>query len=178
MIGNKFKGLGRGLSALMGDIPQDNVQIKSPSEKIPIHFIYANPSPGTTTTAGSGVTLEIASGNVQVPSLVGLNEINAKTILTQSGFLIREISASDTSKPAGEILAQAPEAGAVERLKPHLDVLHLCKLASKLQVPGRDHAATICSGCEQLLQLVPLLVVRDANPGLVDHLVLGQARDR
>jgi ParB family chromosome partitioning protein len=44
MIGNKFKGLGRGLSALMGDIPQDNVQTKSSSEKIPIHFIYANPS--------------------------------------------------------------------------------------------------------------------------------------
>jgi len=44
MIGNKFKGLGRGLSALMGDIPKDNAQIKSSSEKIPIHFIYANPS--------------------------------------------------------------------------------------------------------------------------------------
>ena len=44
MIGNKFKGLGRGLSALMGDIPQDNVQTKSSSEKIPIHFVYANPS--------------------------------------------------------------------------------------------------------------------------------------
>ena len=44
MIGNKFKGLGRGLSALMGDIPQDNLQTKSSSEKIPIHFIYANPS--------------------------------------------------------------------------------------------------------------------------------------
>ncbi len=44
MIGNKFKGLGRGLSALMGDIPQDNVQTKSSSERIPIHFVYANPS--------------------------------------------------------------------------------------------------------------------------------------
>ena len=44
MIGNKFKGLGKGLSALMGDIPQDNVQTKSSSEKIPIHFVYANPS--------------------------------------------------------------------------------------------------------------------------------------
>jgi hypothetical protein len=29
MIGNKFKGLGRGLSALMGDIPQENVQCES-----------------------------------------------------------------------------------------------------------------------------------------------------
>jgi ParB family chromosome partitioning protein len=44
MIGNKFKGLGRGLSALMGDIPQDNSQTKSSSEKVPIHFVYANPS--------------------------------------------------------------------------------------------------------------------------------------
>jgi ParB family chromosome partitioning protein len=44
MIGNKFKGLGRGLSALMGDMPQDNAQNKSSSEKVPIHFVYANPS--------------------------------------------------------------------------------------------------------------------------------------
>jgi len=44
MIGNKFKGLGKGLSALMGDIPPQNIQTKSSSEKIPIHFIYANPS--------------------------------------------------------------------------------------------------------------------------------------
>jgi ParB family chromosome partitioning protein len=44
MIGNKFKGLGRGLSALMGDIPQENAQTKNFSEKIPIHFVYANPS--------------------------------------------------------------------------------------------------------------------------------------
>jgi ParB family transcriptional regulator, chromosome partitioning protein len=44
MIGNKFKGLGRGLSALMGDIPQDNAQTKSSSEKVPIHFVHANPS--------------------------------------------------------------------------------------------------------------------------------------
>ena len=44
MIGNKFKGLGKGLSALMGDVPQENIQTKNSSEKIPIHFIYANPS--------------------------------------------------------------------------------------------------------------------------------------
>jgi ParB family chromosome partitioning protein len=44
MIGNKFKGLGKGLSALMGDIPQENAQTKSSSEKIPIHFVHANPS--------------------------------------------------------------------------------------------------------------------------------------
>jgi ParB family chromosome partitioning protein len=44
MIGNKFKGLGKGLSALMGDVPPENIKTKSSSEKIPIHFVYANPS--------------------------------------------------------------------------------------------------------------------------------------
>jgi len=44
MIGNKFKGLGKGLSALMGDVPPENIQTKSSSEKIPIHLMYANPS--------------------------------------------------------------------------------------------------------------------------------------
>ena len=29
MIGNKFKGLGKGLSALMGDVPPENIQTKS-----------------------------------------------------------------------------------------------------------------------------------------------------
>ena len=86
------------------------------SDQAPGVVLSINPIPGTTITAGSGVTLQIASGNVQVPSLVGLNEINAKTVLTQSGFLIREITASDPSKPAGEILAQAPEAGATKTI--------------------------------------------------------------
>ena len=86
------------------------------SDQAPGVVLSINPSPGTTITAGSAVVLEIASGNVQVPSLVGLNEINAKTVLTQSGFLIREITASDPSKPIGEILAQAPEAGATKTI--------------------------------------------------------------
>jgi serine/threonine-protein kinase len=86
------------------------------SDQAPGVVLSINPIPGTTITAGSGVTLQIASGNIQVPSLVGLNEINARTVLTQSGFLIREITASDPSKSAGEILAQAPEAGATKTI--------------------------------------------------------------
>ncbi len=44
MIGNKFKGLGKGLSALMGDVTPENIQNNNSSEKVPIHFIYANAS--------------------------------------------------------------------------------------------------------------------------------------
>jgi serine/threonine-protein kinase len=90
--------------------------IATDSDQAPGVVLSVNPIPGTTITAGSGVTLEIASGNVQVPSLVGLSEINAKTVLTQAGFLIREITASDPSKQNGEVLAQAPDAGATKTI--------------------------------------------------------------
>jgi serine/threonine-protein kinase len=86
------------------------------SDQAPGVVLSINPVPGTTITAGSGVVLEIASGSVQVPSLVGLNEIGAKTVLTQAGFLIREITAYDPSKALGEILAQAPEAGSTKTI--------------------------------------------------------------
>ena len=74
-------------------------------------MVFPGPSEIVSVTLLPAVASLVASGNVQVPSLVGLNEINAKTVLTQSGFLIREITASDPSKPVGEILAQEPEAG-------------------------------------------------------------------
>ena len=44
MIGNKFKGLGKGLSALMGDVGPEDIQTKNLAEKIPIHFIFPNPA--------------------------------------------------------------------------------------------------------------------------------------
>ena len=90
--------------------------IATDSDQAPGVVLSINPAAGTTITAGSGVILEIASGSVQVPSLVGLNEIGAKTVLTQAGFLIREITASDPSKPIGEVLAQAPEGGATKTI--------------------------------------------------------------
>ncbi len=65
------------------------------SDQAPGVVISINPTPGTTITAGSGVVLEIASGNVQVPSLVGLNEIGAKTVLTQAAKDVENAVAQD-----------------------------------------------------------------------------------
>ena len=58
-----------------------------------------------------GRILEIASGNVQVPNLIGKSEIEAKTILTQAGFLVKTVTAFDSNQPLGVVLAQAPSAG-------------------------------------------------------------------
>ena len=81
------------------------------SEEQPGIVLKVSPDAGSTVEAGSGVTLEIASGNVQVPNLVGKSEIEAKTLLTQAGFLVRTVTALDANQPLGIVLAQAPAAG-------------------------------------------------------------------
>ena len=82
------------------------------SDQAPGVVLKVTPEAGTNIVAGSGVVLQIASGNVQVPSLVGVSEIQAKTLLAQAGFLVREIYAFDAAQELGIVLAQAPEAGA------------------------------------------------------------------
>jgi serine/threonine-protein kinase len=69
------------------------------------------PDAGSIIKAGSGVELEIASGSLKVPALLDLTGIEAQTILTQAGFLVKELSAYDETKPLGVVLAQAPAAG-------------------------------------------------------------------
>ena len=73
--------------------------------------LKVDPEAGTTIDARTGVTLEIASGNVQVPSLVGKSDIEAKTILTQAGFFVKIVEAYDANQQLGIVLAQAPAAG-------------------------------------------------------------------
>ena len=68
------------------------------------------PDAGSIIKAGGGVILEIASGNVKVPALIDLTGIEAQTILTQAGFLVKELGAFDETKPLGVVLAQAPAA--------------------------------------------------------------------
>ena len=81
------------------------------SEEQPGIVLKVSPDAGSTVEAGSGVTLEIASGNVQVPNLVGKSEIEAKTLLTQAGFLVKTATAFDANQPLGIVLAQAPAGG-------------------------------------------------------------------
>ena len=76
--------------------------------------LKVTPDPGSTITAGSGVVLQIASGQVAVPLLIGVDAIQAKTILVQAGFLVNEIDAYDASQPVGIVIRQAPDAGTTQ----------------------------------------------------------------
>jgi serine/threonine-protein kinase len=86
------------------------------SNQAPGVVISISPAPGTTISAGSGVTLQISSGNVAVPQLVGLSEIQARTTLVQAGFLVQTIYAADNSQPEGVVLAQAPASGSTQTI--------------------------------------------------------------
>lgn len=81
------------------------------SEQEPGIVLKVSPEPGATVEAGTGVVLEIASGNVQVPSLIGVTEIEARTLLTQAGFFVKIVEVYDENQPIGVVLAQAPNAG-------------------------------------------------------------------
>jgi len=87
-----------------------------PSDKPQGTVLAVTPSGGSTVTAGSGVTLQIASGDIEVPLLVGLNEIQARTVLVQAGFLVQQIEATDTTQVTGVVLAQAPDAGTTQTI--------------------------------------------------------------
>lgn len=86
------------------------------SEQAPGTVLSVAPKSGENVRAGSGVVLDIASGNVQVPNLVGVSEIQARTLLIQAGFLVKIVDATDASQPVGVVLAQAPDAGLVKTI--------------------------------------------------------------
>ena len=90
--------------------------IAAPSDKPQGTVLEVSPPVGSVTRAGSGVVLTIASGEVTVPDLIGVEAIQAKTILIQAGFLIREFSDYDSLQPIGVVIRQAPEPGSTQTI--------------------------------------------------------------
>lgn len=87
-----------------------------PSDEAQGTVLKVTPEPGSTITAGSGVVLQIASGEVEVPNLIGVDGIQAKTLLVQAGFLINELEANDPDQPTGVVIRQAPDGGTTQTI--------------------------------------------------------------
>jgi serine/threonine-protein kinase len=79
-------------------------------------ILKVTPDVGSTITAGSGVILQIASGQIEVPELIGIDAIQAKTILVQVGFLVNELEAYDPNQPEGVVIRQAPDPGTTQTI--------------------------------------------------------------
>ena len=90
--------------------------IAAPSDEAQGTVLEVMPGAGSTITAGSGVILTIASGEVEVPNLVGIEAIQAKTLLFNSDFLIKEFYDYDPTQPVGVVIRQAPEAGTTQTI--------------------------------------------------------------
>ena len=82
------------------------------SNQAPGTILQVTPGAGSALAAGSGVVLQIASGSATVPLVTAISEIEAQTVLTQAGFLYKIIYAYDATQTLGNVLAQAPTAGA------------------------------------------------------------------
>ena len=88
----------------------------APSDELLGTVLSVTPEPGSKITAGSGVVLTIASGEVEVPNLIGVEAIQAKTLLIQAGFLVREFNDYDATQGVGVVIRQAPDAGTTQTI--------------------------------------------------------------
>ena len=90
--------------------------VAMPSDQAQGTVLEVNPPVGSITDAGSSVVLTIASGEVSVPNLIGIESIQAKTLLIQAGFLIKEFNDYDATQPLGVVIRQAPDAGTTQTI--------------------------------------------------------------
>ena len=72
--------------------------------------LRTDPEAATSVAAGSVVRIIWASGPRQVPSVVGMQEDEARRRLQQAGFRVRVEQDSETPAEAGQVLRQSPEA--------------------------------------------------------------------
>ena len=88
----------------------------SPSDKPQGTVLAVSPEMGSTVTAGTGVVLTIANGQVEIPNLIGVEAIQARAILINSNFLIKEFNDYDAAQAIGVVIRQFPEAGATRTI--------------------------------------------------------------
>ena len=77
------------------------------------YVLDQDPPSGDQVAPGSAVDITIASGKVKVPNVVGLTEAQARSDLTQAGFLVQTVQQEDPSVDPGMVLAQSPVADTV-----------------------------------------------------------------
>jgi serine/threonine-protein kinase len=88
----------------------------TPSDKPQGTVLVVTPEMGSTVTAGTGVVLTIANGQVEIPDLIGVEAIQARAILINSNFLIKEFNDYDAAQAIGVVIRQFPEAGATRTI--------------------------------------------------------------
>lgn len=107
-----------------------------------------SPQPGTALSRGSTVTIQISTGSIALPALIGVELTDATSRLRRLGMRIRTEHRYSDRYPTGSVLSQTPAAGT--RLSPRSEVLltvvqgrATCSYCGR----ARDAGARFCTGC-------------------------------
>jgi eukaryotic-like serine/threonine-protein kinase len=84
--------------------------VKKQSDEETDTVIGTDPNPATSVSKGSMVTVFYSAGPRQVPSVVGLQEADARAKLEAAGFNVDRVLDSDTEAKRGTVLKQSPAA--------------------------------------------------------------------
>src|ERR671927_731483 len=86
-------------------------EVRSVQSDKPLDTVVAvSPAPGTKVAVGSTVTLQVSTGAVAVPKVIGDNEDQARYALTQAGFKVSVVE-RESPAPAGTVINQDPAGG-------------------------------------------------------------------
>jgi serine/threonine-protein kinase len=84
------------------------------SNQAPGSVINVDPAPGSLVPAGTAINLNIASGEITVPGIIGEDKVTASSDLTNAGFLVTTSFTTDPNYPDNSVIAQTPVAGSSE----------------------------------------------------------------
>ena len=90
----------------------DVVEATDPAAE-PGSVLRQDPAAGVEVDEGSAVALTLSTGpgTAEVPDVVGMTQAEAESALWEAGFAPASAAQYDLTAPAGEVLAQLPEAG-------------------------------------------------------------------
>jgi serine/threonine-protein kinase len=84
--------------------------VKKKSDQDQNTVVGTDPDPATSVSKGSLVTIFYSAGPHEVPSVVGLQEADARTKLQAAGFQVDTVLDSHTQSKRGTVLKQSPGA--------------------------------------------------------------------
>jgi eukaryotic-like serine/threonine-protein kinase len=77
--------------------------------------VSSNPSPGDPVAKDSKVDVEIASGKVSVPNVIGLPLSEATTKLTDAGLQVKATKYEESTQPEGTVTQQSDQGKTVDK---------------------------------------------------------------
>ncbi len=84
----------------------DETEVES-TDQAKGHIVSSNPAPGDSVAKDSSVAIEVSSGKVAVPNVIGLTVSEATTKLTDAGLKVDATKYQESTQPEGTVIQQS-----------------------------------------------------------------------